>query len=189
MEISLENNSSLVYQAIPDEYKMTFHEYSELWNLQPKERFKINIGGRSLEVKRKQQAYGKSYIYSGATNHAIEEIPPIIQRYVDYANSIDSGFDIILVNWYKDGNDYIGYHSDETSMLIPLSPIYCFSFGQGRDFLIKNKTSGKLTKINLENNSLVMMLGNFQKTHKHSIPKRAKLLFSRVSITLRKSKD
>jgi len=68
-----------------------------------------------IEIPRWQQSYGLSYKFSGITNIALET-PDLIQKYIDWANIHDNTFDIFnmaLVNWYQDGEHYIGHHSDD----------------------------------------------------------------------------
>lgn len=176
------------YQKIPCEIQLYSKRFDELWDMHPANKGKVIIYGKEYETPRWQQSYGQSYQFSGTVNKAIE-IPDIIQEYIDWSNKYDneSGkFNMALVNWYKDGNHHIGYHSDDEKQLIPNSSIYCFSFGAERDFFLKNKVTKKRTTIKLHNNSLVIMGGTCQKTHKHSIPKRTKLKKKRISITLRK---
>lgn len=186
-KIILCNESFIKYSKLLK--KDYLQDFQELWNLRPEKSNTIFIFNKEIEIPRKQQCYGKSYNFSGK-EHVSLDIPPIIQYYIDLANEIDEDktnlFNMALVNWYENGNEYIGYHSDDEKQLIKDSPIYCFSFGQERDFLLKDKITKKVTKIILENQSLVIMGGACQRTHKHSIPKRLKIKNPRISITLRK---
>jgi len=95
-----------------------------------------------------------------------------------------------VVNLYQDGSHYIGYHSDDEKNLKQGAPIYCFSLGQSRDFLLKPKKNSqgvKSAKITLRNMDLIKMCGDLQKTHLHSIPKRStnKCFNPRISFTFR----
>jgi len=190
-KIYLTENTWYSYSILPKDMKMNLEEYQQFWDEQPEESSEVIIYGKKMKVPRKQQSYGISYSFSGTLNQSIP-MTPLIQKYIDYANSIDDSdgeFNMALVNWYEDGNSYIGFHSDDERQILDKSPIYCFSFGATRDFQFKEKSSGQtVANIPLENNSLVIMGGDCQKTHKHAIPKRLKVKTSRISITLRKFK-
>ena len=189
--INLTDLSWIKYLSkIPEEISLDYNNFDILWNIHPKKKGKIKIMGNEIETPRWQQSYGISYQFSGTTNVALP-IPDIVQKYIDWANNYDNSkdkFNMALLNWYQDGEHYIGHHSDDEKQLILNSPIYCFSFGEERDFVLKNKETKETKKIKLENNSLVIMGGECQKTHTHSIPKRKKANNKRISITLRKFK-
>ena len=186
----LEGKSWFSYQKLEPEFCMSKEQYDELWQERPQEECKMVAHGKVMVMARRIQSYGHNYNFSGQQTKSKPFIP-IIQYYVDLANSLDDSddkYNMALVNWYENGEEYIGYHSDDERQLVPGSPICCFSFGAERDFLIKSIHYGDLKKYRLENNSLMIMGGNFQKEYKHSIPKRKKVLDSRISITLRKFK-
>ena len=93
----------------------------------------------------------------------------------------------ILVNWYKDGEDYIGWHSDDESQIDQNAPIYTISLGDTRTFKIREKKDKKkVTNYELEDNDYLIMGGEFQKNYQHHLPKRKKCKNSRISITIRK---
>jgi len=106
---------------------------------------------------------------------------------------IEPALNSILINWYNPEH-YIGYHSDDESNLIPNIGIYCLTYldKSPRRFILKNIKNNDKFEINLENNSLIIMGGDTQKTHKHSIPplrKKDKDCGRRISITFRAFKD
>lgn len=65
------------------------------------------------------------------------------------------------------------------------APIACISLGADRDFILKHKENGNKHIIKLEDGSLVVMRGRAQQVCKHSIPKRAKVINPRISLTFR----
>jgi len=95
------------------------------------------------------------------------------------------------VNWYLDGGQYIGPHSDDVTELLPQSEIYSLSFGATRDFLFEDKKASaprKKTVVSLENGTLVIMGGTCQATHKHSVPKDKLVKTRRINVTFRSFK-
>lgn len=101
------------------------------------------------------------------------------------------------MNWYENGNDYIGPHQDSEADILPDSPIVSVSFGQERVFRVKpatsatlgSKESGVALDIPLKDGMYVVMGGRTQKTHTHEVPKvsgdKGKRMNRRINITLR----
>ena len=179
------------YQNIDNNLKINKTGFDEIWNLHPEDFGKINLFGKEINTPRFFQNYGEGiYKFSNITHNSIP-IPNILNKYLDWVNNREIlNYNGILINWYENGNHYIGSHSDDEKSLIKNSNIYCFSFGQERDFIVQNKKNKEdKQKFKLPNNSLIIMGGECQKYYKHSIPKKtgknAIKLNSRVSITIR----
>lgn len=97
-------------------------------------------------------------------------------------------------NEYRDGSQYIGFHSDNEGDMVENSMIISISIGQERDFQIRKKTKkadtpSKITTVRLKSGSIVIMGGNMQKNWKHALPKRAKQNGKRYNLTFRKMKN
>ena len=61
------------------------------------------------------------------------------------------GLNGVLVNWYQDGEHYIGWHSDDVSQLDQDAPIYTISLGATRTFKIREtKDKNNVTDHELE---------------------------------------
>ena len=186
----MNNNCWLEKGKIP--IKLTKEQYKNLWNSHPVERNEIFIFNKYHKVPRWQQAYGQNYKFSGNTAIALP-ITKILKPYIDWANMNEKkqsrigGLNGILVNWYQDGDHYIGWHSDDESQLDQTAPIYTISLGATRTFKIREKKNKKnVTNYELENNDFLIMGGDFQKHYQHHLPKRKKCKHSRISITIRK---
>ncbi len=186
------NSYVVVNNQIDDNLKLDTESFEALWKLKPTVRPTIIMFDKHIQVPRYYQNYGRDYKFSGVHNTCLE-VPNILQPYLDYCNQIETEYQFngILVNWYPDGKSYIGFHSDDEKQLVKDSPIYCFSFGQPRRFVLLEKTGEKLRKeFTLSNNSYIVMGGQCQKYYKHSIPKiiRKSELENcgrRISVTLR----
>ena len=50
---------------------------------------------------------------------------------------------LFLVNWYQDGDHYIGWHSDDESQLDQTAPIYTISLGATRTFKTREKKTAR----------------------------------------------
>eukprot|EP01091_Cochliopodium_minus_P009959 TRINITY_DN256_c0_g1_i1.p1 TRINITY_DN256_c0_g1~~TRINITY_DN256_c0_g1_i1.p1 ORF type:complete len:252 (-),score=56.33 TRINITY_DN256_c0_g1_i1:58-813(-) len=94
-------------------------------------------------------------------------------------------FNFALVNLYRNGEDYIGPHSDDTRDLVPGSSVVSVTLGAERDFVVKRKTDKKTFIFPLPHGSMLVMKDGAQKTYKHSVPKRKKITNKRINITFR----
>lgn len=95
-------------------------------------------------------------------------------------------FNTVLLNYYRDGRDTMGWHADDEKELGTRSTIASLSLGAARDIHFKSK-SGKdeLIKLNLASGSLLIMEGDTQQYWLHHIPKRARCTTPRINLTFR----
>lgn len=133
---------------------------------------------------------GVSYKFSG-NNHTGESFSKEILEIKEQIEQIvEDKYNLCLINLYRDGKDYIGYHSDNEKDIVPQSSIASVSFGATRDFIIrpKKKYQDTLSKyeIKLEHGDLLIMSGNTQTYYEHSLPKRLKIKDRRINLTFRK---
>ena len=192
---NLINNCWFEKGYIPKYLQLNDNQYETLWNMHPVKQNKVLIYNKLVKVPRWQQAYGKNYSFTGNTVIA-KPLTEQLKKYIDWANKneLENGrtgeLNGILINWYQDGNHYIGWHSDDERQLNKNSPIYTISFGAKRTFKIREKYNKKnVTNFELENNNFFIMGGNFQKYFQHQIPKRKKCSNTRISITIRSFLD
>ena len=164
---------------LSDQDGLTIDEFEDLWNLKPQEKQKLKIAGRVIECPRYSKCYLQSYKFSGSNHEADLDMPHRIVRLLDdYAKKMNPDLNQSLFNWYEsDGS--IGKHSDDTRQLKPNSEIFSFSFGTcKRTFILEPKAKNEKQpryKIRLEHNTLVIMCGECQTTHFHSVPKMKKV--------------
>ena len=183
----LTSTSVVSYSTLPKELCIKKDVFEELWSMRPTEEQYVRIGESMVAIPRKQKAYGISYTFSGQTAKA-DPVPAILQPYLDYVNSAlfgKSGNNMILVNWYTDGNEYIGFHADDETQIVPNSNIYIISFGAERTLRFKENITGRNIDFVLPTNSVLTMGGTCQKTHKHSLLKSSKVYNRRISLTIR----
>src|SRR5690606_28182354 len=101
-----------------------------------------------------------------------------------------TSFNSCLLNYYRDGNDYIGAHSDEKKHLSKNGMVVGISLGQERTLVMESKLNSKhKIKFELPNGSLFIMEGDTQDHWKHSIPKQIGRKWERISLTFREFKS
>jgi len=92
-------------------------------------------------------------------------------------------FNGVLANYYRNGKDSMGWHSDAERGLSPT--IASISLGQTRRFLFKHRQSKCLQEVKLESGSLLLMQDELQKHWLHCLPKQTKATQARVNLTFR----
>lgn len=161
--------------------------------------------GKKINVPRKTTAFGEkgtSYSFAGtklmARKYAeatfIAKLQSKINIKLLYDNVIDDSilFNFAVVNYYKNGKEYIGYHSDKEFSTNKNSDgtinIASLSFGATRDFLMQNRATKQVHTYILESGDLFIIKGNTNKNFKHKLPKRLKVHEPRYNISFRSMK-
>ena len=99
-------------------------------------------------------------------------------------------FNAVLLNLYRDGNDSIGWHSDDERELADGSVIASLSLGETRRFIFRNRDdhTQKIER-QLNHGDLLMMRDNTQKFWQHQVPKTTKTIANqipkRINLTFR----
>jgi len=95
-------------------------------------------------------------------------------------------FNSVLLNYYRDGNDSVAWHSDQESVLGRNPIIASVSFGQVRNFDIRNKTDHRENySVKLEHGSFLLMKAGLQEHWEHRIAKSVKPMKARINLTFR----
>ena len=95
-------------------------------------------------------------------------------------------FNSVLLNYYRDGNDSVAWHSDKESILGKRPVIASVSFGQVRSFDIRNKADHKEHySVRLEHGAFLLMKAGLQEAFEHRIAKSTKPMRPRVNLTFR----
>ncbi len=150
----------------------------------------IIVFGRKVLQPRLTAFYGdahKSYSYSNIT---LQPLPwnkdlSFIRRRIE--NVSGHQFTSVLLNYYRDGQDSMGWHSDNEKELGTNPVIASVSFGESRKFMLKHKRDKNLkSSIILNNGSLLLMEGPTQHHWNHQIPKTKSPMGARINLTFRK---
>jgi alkylated DNA repair dioxygenase AlkB len=195
----LEKDVWIITTTVPQDKRPTKEEVEQLWEMKPKERGEIMMCGNMIPIPRFNQSYGKSYRFSGV-EHTPLPITPLLQRYLDFANEVCGSilhndyngrlFNMIFLNWYEDGSQYIGYHSDNESQLYKNDRgetlVFSISFGGDRRFLVKSNVKGsKAHTYLLGDGTCLLMAGKCQQKCKHCVPKETTPREKRKNMTFR----
>lgn len=149
---------------------------------------RIKIYGKTLNLPRLTAWYGdKDYGYSGITMQVhpwTDDLLFIKKRIEQQVNTIFTG---VLLNYYRNGDDSVGWHADDENELGTNPVIASVSFGATRSFQLRHKTNKSLKKLNipLSHGSLLVMQGTTQHFWEHQVPKTAKPMGPRINLTFR----
>jgi alkylated DNA repair dioxygenase AlkB len=95
-------------------------------------------------------------------------------------------FNSVLLNYYRDGNDSVAWHSDKESIMGSQPVIASVSFGQVRSFDIRNKADhNEKYSVRLEHGSFLLMKSGLQEQWEHRIAKSTKPMKARINLTFR----
>ena len=95
-------------------------------------------------------------------------------------------FNSVLLNYYRDGNDSVAWHSDNEKALGTHPTIASVTFGQVRSFDIRNKADhSEKYSVRLEHGSLLLMKGDLQSRWDHRIAKSTRHMKPRLNLTFR----
>ena len=106
------------------------------------------------------------------------------KEYVEAQTSQDYNF--VLLSYYENGANSIGYHSDDEGFLGKNPTIPSITVGAERLFCLKNKSTKQVSKHLLSHGDLFVMQNDCQSNYMHSVPKTKNLVLPRISLTFRK---
>jgi alkylated DNA repair dioxygenase AlkB len=125
------------------------------------------------------------YLYSGRIALAHSLTPSLMRLLQNINQFFQSNYNGILINYYSNGSDYIGAHSDDESSLGPVGVI-SLSYGATRKFRIREKSSKQMVMdFPATSGVLIWMGGDFQKEFTHEVPVEKKIREGRYAFTFR----
>jgi alkylated DNA repair dioxygenase AlkB len=156
------------------------------------EQYDYSFMGRSGPRPRRERWYhddGRSYTYSGVTLQSGTWGPLLMsirERLQVVVSSEPVWFNSCLVNLYRDGSDYVGWHADDEPGVEDI--IASVSFGASRVFKVRpSAVSSKAvaTPYTLNHGDVVIMHDGCQAKWQHCIPKTRRDVGPRLSLTFR----
>ena len=152
----------------------------------------VVIAGRRIVTKRKIAWYGDSafsYVYSGTAKQAREWTTELRALRELAQTFTGSTFNSCLLNLYHNGEEGLGWHSDNEDTLVKNGAIASLSLGAERKFVFKHRKTKESVSIRLEHGSLLAMKGETQSHWAHSLPKTVKVTEPRISLTFRRMRE
>lgn len=95
-------------------------------------------------------------------------------------------FNSCLLNFYHDGDDGMGWHSDDERELDPHASIASLSLGAQRKFAFRHKKDKETISFFLENGSVLVMNAPTQDFWHHALLKSKTVSEARINLTFRK---
>ena len=150
----------------------------------------IFIFGKKIPQPRLTAWYGdpgKTYTYSNLTWTPKPWTPELVEMRNKIVKIANTAFNSVLLNYYRDGKDSMGWHSDDEPELGKNPAIASLSFGQKRVIHFRHRFDKNIPKVklNLEHGSLLIMTEETQHFWQHQIPKTTRKIEGRINLTFR----
>ncbi|MCY7296192.1 alpha-ketoglutarate-dependent dioxygenase AlkB family protein [Alteromonas sp. a30] len=148
----------------------------------------ITLYGKSVTIPRLQAWHGDAeaeYRYSNLSMRPQGWTPMLYELKQACEAYLCCTFNSVLGNWYRDGQDSMGMHSDNEPELGPHPTIAALSFGQTRRLKFRHRNKRDRLNIDMQSGSLLVMSGSTQRFWQHGIAKSVKPMQERMSLTFR----
>jgi len=142
----------------------------------------IKLFGKFILQPRLTAYYGdKNYPYSGISMQSQPWTASLLEIKAKIEKISSVTFNAVLLNLYRDGNDSIGWHSDDERELADGSVIASLSLGETRRFMFRNRDDHtQKIEHKLNHGDLLIMRDNTQKFWQHQVPKITKTIADKV---------
>lgn len=137
-------------------------------------------------ASRKTASFGKAYNYA-PMEYEEQDFLPCLQELLAPLDAI-LGFlpNNCLLNWYPDGQSKMGFHADQTTLMVAGTGVAIISLGATRALHFRQMEDySQRYQVQLPAGSLLYMSNALQKTWQHALPKSA-TIEPRLSLSFRK---
>jgi len=147
------------------------------------------VAGRQFILPRLQTWHADPGIRYSYSNNLLEtrpwtallsEIRARIESYLNFQ------FNSVLVNLYRNGDDYVGWHADNEPELGGQPLIASLTLGAERPLQFRHKKTPDSGQLLLRNGSLLVMQPDFQHHWLHRVPIDPNISEGRINLTFRK---
>lgn len=163
--------------------------FRQLLEQTPWQQPQVQLYGRQFPVPRLVAWYGDaeaSYRYSGLTHQPLAWTPLLAQIRARVVETAGQALNGVLLNYYRDGDDSMGWHSDDEAELGSNPLIASLSLGGTRRFDLRRKGQGRIEhSLWLEHGSLLVMRGPTQHHWHHQVAKTRSPCAPRLNLTFR----
>ncbi len=168
------------------------HYFNTLLNTIGWKNDEVVIFGKRIITKRQVAWYadaGYNYTYSNTTKEALPWTQELLELKQLAEKLSGHTYNSCLLNLYHDGDEGMGWHSDDEKELEKDGAIASLSFGAERKFVFKHRESKEKIEVKLAHGSLLVMKGTTQTHWLHALPKSKKVTEARINLTFRKLVD
>lgn len=162
---------------------------AELIKQTPWEQPQVQVYGKSYPTPRLVAWYGDpgiSYGYSSLAHPSLPwtellgDIRGRVSRFCEHP------FNGVLINYYRNGQDAMGWHSDNEAVLGRNPTIASLSLGEARRFDLRRRGVQRIEhSIELTHGSLLVMRGATQHYWQHQVARTKQSMSSRLNLTFR----
>jgi alkylated DNA repair dioxygenase AlkB len=148
----------------------------------------LRMFGKKIITQRKVAWIGDSgcsYTYSGVKKEPQTWTTELLQIKVQAERLAQCTYNSCLLNLYHNGNEAMGWHSDDEIELDEKTPIVSFSFGASRKFALRHKFEDIKASLFLDNGSALIMYPPTQSYWKHALLKTKLPVTPRINLTFR----
>jgi len=126
------------------------------------------------------------YRYSGLEHQPLPWTPLLAEIRTRVQEACGRPFNAVLLNYYRDGNDSMGWHSDDEPELGRDPLIASLNLGGTRRFDLRRKGTTRIGhSLELGDGSLLVMGGQTQHHWQHQVAKTRKPVAPRINLTFR----
>lgn len=149
----------------------------------------VFLHGRLYPVPRLVAWYGDaeaSYRYSGLVHQPLPWTPLLAEIRARVEAVAGQPLNGVLLNYYRDGRDSMGWHSDDEPELGPEPLLASLNLGGSRRFDLRRKGHSRIEhSLQLEHGTLLVMRGATQHHWQHQVAKTAQPVAPRLNLTFR----
>jgi alkylated DNA repair dioxygenase AlkB len=121
---------------------------------------------------------------------AAKDAPPLLSEMCALLSArYDIGLDSVWVNLYRDGQDSVAWHGDRHRLTMTQPMVATVSLGARRKFQLRRRGSSTISHTFRPGvGDLLVMGGECQNEWEHCVPKTARHVGARMSVTIRHSR-
>ncbi|CCQ09427.1 putative 2OG-Fe(II) oxygenase superfamily protein [Pseudoalteromonas luteoviolacea B = ATCC 29581] len=182
---------------LPDgfDYIMPVISVDKAWSLYEHLRDQLSWTQPQIKVYGKWHAIPRlqCYIADSGLNYQYSELnlmpepwlAPLSAMRARLETQFGRSFNALLLNYYRNGFDTMGWHADDEPELGESPTIISVSLGAARKFSIKHRRTKEVWNVMLEHGSALIMSGTSQRDYVHCLPKQSKVADGRINLTFR----
>jgi len=186
--LSLEGGDIFYYPGFLDAGEAD-ESYTKLATSTPWQQDTISFGGKPVLIPRLQAWYGDKnsrYGYSGLALNPLPWTPLLSALRSRVEDAVALPFNSALVNYYRNGQDSVAWHSDDEKELGSDPVIASLSLGATRRFDLRHRQNkGQKFSCELAGGSLLVMGSGIQHNWQHQVPKQPIIEKGRINLTFR----